>query len=726
MAVAQATNVARRRFVYGTNVLLQVVLVAAVVVLAIYFAQRFKGQIDMTRSGVNSLSPRTEKLLANLDTDVRVTALYTVISEYDERAQKRQDVVGDLLDLYELAGHGRVTANLIDPMKSPMQLPALLQRLREKPAYRDEAQAHEEALKGFPDLNEALMAQLAQDITAAETLAQSLQGEQQLLTQVLSGLQRLKRNAETMAENVTALLDADIPRYSQAVDEARRHLEAFTNFLDAIDEVVQQNAGPSANVNADVLSFLQELTAGYDSLRTDSKAFMEKTENLEELELEQLSNQLNRAVNAPPILVETDETAQLVPFNEVWPYRRDGAVAGGDEREFRGEQAISSAILALTQQEKTKVIYTRWGGPSPIVPDYSQMRNMRQPPRAPFEALDTLLQKENFLTADWDVKTQKEPPPLDEAARNVFVVLPPTPPQQTNPMQPPREAPISAEDVQLVLDQVKKSGKAIFLAGWTPPSSPMPGAPGGDYEYADYLRDEWGIDVLHDAIVLPFAQSPDDPSLHVPTPRTQAGIISGPALRLTDHPITEPLQASPAGLDATCPLEIMSDADRPEGVQADPLIMVRESDDIWAVTDLQQLNTDFRELMGTRRREGDIAPPFPLAVAASKDDQRLVVFASRTFVTNPMIEQPGGFAMTGAGLQAYPAYPANPDLMINALHWLTDNADRIAVGPQATDIPRLDKLKNDAWLSFWRVFLVAIWPALALLTGGGVWLFRRR
>ncbi|MCK4341712.1 MAG: Gldg family protein [Phycisphaerae bacterium] len=730
MAVDKTTHVSRRRLVYGTNVAIQIVLVLAVVVAVIWFTQRYKRQADLTRTGVNSLNQRTEKLLDNLPEDVTLTAIYTVLSEYDERAQKRLDTVRDLLALYESAGHGRVTANMIDPMKDRARLPALLKRLREKTAYQDEAKVHQEILQEFPTLNQRIMTLIDEQVAEAERLlAANADLQTTVLREVSMELQRLTRQAGDAAQNVQELKSQEIPRYGRAVDQARSYLEVVTSYLQAVRDWVQKNASTERGLTPEALTFLQQASAAYSPLLTDINALVERTRGLEQLELEQLSDQLNRWANAPPVLVETAETAQLVPFNEVWPFRRTPAPApDGDDREFRGEQAISSAVLKLTQKEKTAVVFARYGGPSPIVPDFSQMNmNMRQMPRAPYGVLNDLLGKENFITEDWDLKTQKTPPTVEDAARTIYVVFPPMPPEQTDPRRPPPEPGISPDDVQTVLDAVKESGMGIFLTGWSPPSSPMPGAPPGTYQYAAYLKSTWGIGVKYNYLILPFAPSNEDPKLHVPVRQTQRAVIDSPALHFTAQDISAPLQASPGGMDVACPLEILSGDERPAGVEVEPIAVVKESNDVWALQDVNRLNSDFREKRGTYRREDDLTPPFPLAVAATNDqDQRLVVFASSTFVGNPMLEMPGGIFLGSSGLQTYAAYPANPDLFINALHWLTNEADRISVGAQPTEVPRLDKLKDDMWLSFWRVFLVGLWPGLALVVGGGVWLFRRR
>ncbi len=748
MAVAQATSVSWRRIVYGANVVIQVVLVVLAVVALIYVAQRYKRQTDLTRTGVNSLNPRTEKLLRNLPEDITITGVYTVLSEYDQRAQKRQDRVRDLLALYESAGRGHVTANLLDPMKDRVRLPVLLKRLREKPAYQNQAQKHIEVLKDFPALNQRIRALVDQQAGEADRLLAadaSLQGS--VIQEISQELRRLARQADEVTAGIQELQSQDIPAYGQAVERARKHLEAASSFLQAVGDWVRKNASSQKGLSADALAFLQKANGEYTPLLTDINALLERTKTLEPVELEELSDQLNRWSSAPPILVENADKAVLLPFNEVWPFRKDPTPrADGDDRDFAGEQAVSSAILKLTEKQKTGVVFTRFGGPSPIVPDFSQMNamNMRQMPRAPFGVLNDLLGKENFVTQDWDLAKQKTPPEVKDAVRTVYVVLPPARPQQQDPRRPPAEPSISPEDVRAVTDAVNKAGMAIFLAGWEPPASPMPGAPAATYEYADYLASTWGIGVDSNYLVLPFAPSNENPKLYVPTQQTQRGIIDSPEMQFTNHPIGKPLEATPGGFDAACPLKILAADKKPAGVQIEPIAVVKETNDIWAIKDISHLNTDFRNERGTYRREEDLVPPFPLALAAERGGgaatttapssgptapasktQRVVVFGSATFTANPMLEL-GGFVVAGGGFQAYAAYPANPDLFINALHWLTNDAERISVGAQPTDVPRLTRLKDDAWLTFWRVFLVGIWPGMALVVGGGVWLFRRR
>lgn len=727
MAVATTTNVGQRRVVFGINVVIQVVLVGLVAVLAVYLAQCWPAKGDWTRAGANSLGERTEKLLAGLDQNVTVTALYTVLSEYDEAGKLRQSRVRDFLKLYESAGHGHVTARLVDPMKDRSSLPALLQRLREKPAYRDQAKPHEDALRKFGELNPRISEWVERNAGEFQRLlAASGENPSRVLVSVGQELGRLQQEMTDVNRAVQELQAADIPRYDRAVQEVRSYLEALTKFLQAVHDWVQNKAAAETGLTPEGLALFQRLDAEAAPLTKEAGDWLSQTADLPRIELEDLSNELNRWASAPPIVVETETKAAVVPFNEVWPFRQSRAPnPRGEDREFAGERAVSSAVLKLTQKEKTAVIFTRFGGPSPIMPDFSQMTNMREMPRAPFGTLNELLGEANFVTADWDVATSKTPPDVPDAARRVFVVFPPTPPEQPDPRRPPATPGITPDDVQKVLDAVDAAGMAVFLAGCSEGVASTGGS--GQYEYADYLKSRWGIEVQHECLALQFVPSREDPGLFMLRRPPLVVDTSGSAVRFTDQAIGKPLQALTAGLFAACPLTMVPRDEIPSGVKVEPILTVEETSDLWAVRNVMQVDQDLRARGGTSRRSEDVVPPFALAVAAEKEGgQRVVVFGSSLFVANPILEMIGGFGFSGGSLVAVPAYAANSDLFLNAVHWLTNDADRISVGAQPTEVPRLDKLKDDAALRFWRVFLVGIWPGLALVVGGGVWLFRRR
>jgi len=735
MAVAQATGMgaAQRRFLYGLNVALTVALALALVYVAIWIAARVGGRVDLTQSGVNSLTPRTRQLVSQLDKELTITALYTTaLKEIRPHAEAHKARVADLLSLYEASGRGRITARVIDPTTDAAEVKALLDRLRNKTSYKDEAAPHAKLIAEFPDLNQRILAAVEADAQQIQALAQ---GDPRLLQMrelaiIARNFQAVREGAQALEAEINELLGAaaDLPRYGQAVELIKQQLRDSQTALQTARDWMTSAAG-QAQLAPESVAFFQQAPERYGPLLDAVAAMQEEAETLERVKLEEISDSLTRGQT---ILVETDDEAQVLSENDVWTFRDPSEPAGedGDPRKFAGESAVSSAILRLTQKEKTAVVFTRFGGQPLTSPNFAMMNPM-QPPQVPFGGLRELLEKENFVVEEWDVQASPAPPAVEGASRSVYVVLAPDAPQSANPMQPPQTPPISPEQKSAITGAVEASGMGLFLVSWTPGGSQfMPGP--ATYEFAEYLKATWGIDVRYTHLVMEFIQNPSDPSVWVPASRSPQ-ILTGDVLTLTDHEITQPIQSYPVGLDFVTPTQLMPQADRPEGVRLSPLIETRDADTIWAITDVMRFNEDLRRRNGTKFYAGgdgaaDLPSPFVLAVAAERSGdspQRAVVIGSERFASDQMLQQ-ASIAQVGGGLQLVRAYPGNADLFINSIHWLTGNANRISAGASGADVPRLTGLKDDGWLTFSRVFLVGLWPATALLAGAVAWLARRR
>lgn len=734
MAVERAMTASTRRIVFGVNVFVQSLLATVVTVGLIWLAARAPlppAWTDWTRSGVNSLSPRTTQLLRNLDQDIRITCLFPEPNkDRDPVGAKRYREMKDLLELYEWAGGGRVTASIIDPTLDKAGIDALLKRLRELPAYRDEAAPHAQALEQFPALNEEIKQLAASDLQRADELvpADSRLGQNRNFNIVRANWHFVAQEADSVAEDVLDLSQAEIPRYGQAIKEVRDFL---TNTQLRLQDALNWMTGEALRfpeLPADVRAFFEEAPQRYDDLLARIQEMLDATKDLKDVKLEDVYRELTRWRTGPPVLVEGEQEARVISFWELWERPNDPTAPispEGDDRVFAGESAISSAILQLTQKEKTAVVFTYYGGQSPIRPDFSQMNPMmRQLPTAPYQQLAELLEKSNFLTEDWDVSKEKSPPKVEGAGRTVYVVFPPQPPPRPNPMRPSPETGMTEEDRKIVEDAIAEAGMAIFLAGWQPPESPFPGAT-ASYAWGEYLRKTWGVNVRANYLTLEFAPNPQKAGWWVPASRQPWLLTTDRVVRLTDHPIARPLQTDRAGFRLVAPVEAATGDDAPQDVTVEPIAEVRPSDDVWAIEDPHRLDEDLKKNQGTRRGPEDVAAPFPIAVAAtSADGQKVVVFGSEQFAADALA-QATGLQQIGNALILGPLYPANTDLFVNALHWLTGEADRIAVGPRRGDVPRLSRL-DQAWAERLPWLLAGVWPALALLVGVGVWLVRRR
>ncbi|MFO0839011.1 MAG: hypothetical protein U1D55_10840 [Phycisphaerae bacterium] len=727
MAVAQPMNAASRRLVYGANVVVSGVLALVLVVLATWGAGWIGWRKDLSRSGGNSLSPRTIALVRELPESVTITGVHTsALKELRPFAEKRRERLSDLLDLYESTNRGKVKAAMIDAQKDPQQVKALLQRLREKPAYKDEAKPHEGAVNKFKDLNARMMQAARDDHAAMSKLYESQPNLARVreFVIVLRNFQNIAQEGQSVADQVDELIGDEIPQYSRAVQVIRDHLTRIKTALSDGAAWMTGDAQSEQMLSAEAKSLLSASAERFKPLITEVDALQKESENLPRAKLEDAYQTFKRGDMT--VVVETAKEARVVASDDIWVSNFDPnqpKPEGEDPADFAGEQAVSSAVLQLTKKEKVGVIFTRFGGESPIRPDFSHFNPAAgQLPRAPYGVLNDQLQKENFVTADWDVATQPTPPPVEGASKTVFVVLPPAPPQQPSQMQPTPQPGISPQQVKLITDTISGTGMAIFLAGWAEPLPGRfgPGAP-GSYEFADYLKTTWGIDAEFRFLALNFAPSPQKPGLWTPASR-DALTIDTSVIRLTDHPIVKPLKGVEIGLHMICPLKKAEAV--PAGVKIEPLLTIDQTDRVWAFDDITRVENDFRTKQGTQRVASDLVPPFDVAVAATNDQgKKTLVIASERFVGDSMLNQ---MLLDPGTMRVYPAFPGNQDLFMNAVHWLTGDAGRIAVGPRRSSVPRLEGLKDPSQAMFWKVFLVGVWPAVALLAGAGVWMVRRR
>ena len=725
MAVEGTLESGQRRVVYGLNVVLAGVLALFVLALAIWAADRFGGQVDLSSQGVNSLSPRTKQLLKGVGEQITLTGLYTVaLKEVRPHAEKHRNRVQDLLDLYEVAGGGKVAARMIDPQDQPAEVDALLARLREKPRYRDESKDHAAIVAEFPALNQTLVELLQSEVKQIEELARADQrmNTSRELVIVVRSIRDALEDARVTQEDVAALQTEGLPRFGRAVESIRKMLTNVRGALQTSQEWMSQQVARDAELPESAKAVFAGVKDRYASALSTIDEALARTQNLKEVEFDEVYETLK---SGQSVVVETTNEAKVIPHAEIWSVRmrRDAPPApDGDPAEFTGEQAISSSLLQLTQKEKTAVVFVRFGGGPLLVPDFSQLNQFsRELPEAPMQQLNALMKSENFETAEWDVSTQATPPTVENAARTIYVVTPPAPPEQANPMQPPRTPPMSPQQKQAVIDAVTASGRAMFLAGWRPPA--MPFGPGEDYAYSEYLKSNWGIEVRSSFLTVEFARHPQRTEVWIPVNRNPT-LLPSTSLRTEAHPISEPLASLPYGFSAAAPL-VVSDA-LPTGVSVAPLISVQASEDVWAFSNLMRVQQDLSGADGgTRRYEDDLPSPYPVALAAQDAQQRqLVVFGSEQFMADEVANM-GQLVMIGGSLQLAQIFPGNTELFINALHWLSGDSQRIAIGPGRSGVPRLDRLREGFWNDFTKVLLVGIWPTAALLLGAVVWFVRR-
>jgi len=705
-----------RKFAVGSNVVVVTLIVAAIVIFTQAFAYEFStsARVDMTSSGVNSLSSGTTNLLRNLDQNVRVTSLYFETDREDQDQSKYRRAAKDLLDLYEATNRAKVTAEWINPLKDHEKLQNLQARMREKTAFKDAVTKYEEHLKKYKDELDGKMHSLvdAELSLVSGTVTGSIGGPAQPspTAQVEELFRRLSAELDASRQQIDAFTTTN-PQLSAAVEELKSLYPKVSKALKEVGKFGQAELSRTPTMPEAAAKFLREANGRYADLVTLLEAETSALQSFEPLKLDDILNQLAPTANA--ILVETDADARVVDFSSIWPpidQQGGGARVPFEKRAFKGEEKLTAAILRATHKEQTAVIFVRYGG----VPLFMGGMMPGQP-QGGYAAMKTQLEDANFIVEEWDLKASETQPVVDpKPTRTIYVVLKPES-QQRNPMMPqqPPEPPFGESQKKALLDAMGDKGRALFIAGWAPgPFGPI----ASTYEYNDYLKSTWGISV-------------DTSALLIETMNTAPGqyavgrrdFFNMDHLETGDHDIVRGSAARQVGLPWCAPLELSSPP--PEGVQISKLIILPKRDGIWGIKNVQAYQDQMQQRDYLTKVEGDLEGTFDLAVAATKGDAKIVVVSSRDFARDD-VAFAKELGMSAQGLTIRTKNPGNVTLLVNSLHWLNDNTGFMNIG-RPIDAAVLE-IDSPTTVKVVQAFTIFVWPVLALLGGGVAWWVRRR
>jgi hypothetical protein len=706
MAISSNLNQRRRRLMIGSNVALVVIIVWVIIVLVNFMVSKVAPlPADMTSSQQFSISPRTVILLEGLKDNVTLTAMY-VVNEMDEQAkqqgqsQKRQ--VEDLLRRYADIS-GKVHYQMLDPIKDTSAKTAMLQRLIKQ--YSGDTAKHKTAVEEFKRLNPKIQELLQKERDGLKKLSQEapkLSSDRSIVA-VFYRFNVDLNNAKTTAQDVNDLVSGeDIPRYSQAVEIIQKQYQAVRDDLQAAGSFLAGAGSKTEGLPEEGKKIFIESPARYkDTIGAIDKQLSQMT-NLPKLELEQVYDQVKQK-NAKTIIVEAENSpkVKVLSFDDVWAMAptRPGSDPNKILYDFKGEAAVSSAILALTAREKSAVIFVHAGPPDPIKAGYSQMR-MTQ---APYSAVKEKLEQANFIVQAWDILARPQPPVVANAKRRIFIVIPP-PPQRQQPGMPPVGG-YQKPQVDLIGKLIDSGEKFMFLVNFSPA---MVAAP---YPFTGLLESKYGIKADPGKLVIRGFKVRDQVM-----PASKIEIT-----RYDNFEITKPIQSLNTALELAVPL--LLDPKLPANVKVSPLISITVAmDDFWGEGNLMMLI----QARTAEKEPTDLSPPFYLALAAenTKTKARAVVFGDDLFATDAMVNDSQA-VLTAQGIGTLLVNPGNIELFTNSAFWLNNNENLIAVGPRGHDVPRIADI-SDAGQTAWKIFLWVVWPLAALGLGGVVYMFRRK
>ena len=688
---------------YGANVLLSVVVVILLAAAITYLAQRSGRRIDTTVGRVNSLKPQTLNIINQNNQKIKLVALYqqTILKNDKEIQSPYREPVLDLLQSYTRAGKN-IEADAIDPVKNPTKSDALIAEVTQK--YSGEIQKYKDLVAAFRTAADQIRKLSGLELEKVKHLDIAKLDPKSDEYNALNAPENLPAALSKVEDSVDRKLKLKTPDYKAA----SLTIEAIaTNLSEVGGRVVEifSKAKDDTTLSEPIRKYMADSTKTYDQIKKISDDLLKQVKNVGELKLDELTQSLH-AKDA--ILVMGEKDMRVLPFEQVWKVdsREIRDMAAGQELKprFAGEQQVSTALLALSQDKKPRVAFIRFGGPPltpPGFPPFQRGGVMAEVAARLREYNFDVVEKD--LSGMWAMQSQMggQPPTpeaSDEELKGAIWVVLMFPLSQQGPMQPPA-------DFKKVADHLAHGGSALLMF-----------APQTD-NFGDTLK-QWGIDVNTNAVAVHEPIKPSEGK--------QAEILED-ALRYPfvfnidnygDHLITRPLRSLQSWL---VPLEIVKTTSAPD-VTVTPIIPVPDSPKSWGESNLASLEEAKAEYEPDK---GDIPGPIYGGAAAEnkKTGNRLVVIASPMFAFDRWVNETDP-AMLRRGL-VVARFPGNAELFNNSIFWLAKMEPMIAISPAAMEVSRIASMSDGA-LKFWRIgaLLVGL-PGAVVLAGACVYLARR-
>jgi hypothetical protein len=673
----------RRWLLFGSNVVVTILLAAALTVAAVWLSgSLLRGRLrsDWTAGGRFSLSPQSRAMLAELPCDVRLTNLYSHTPQIPASEEQWQRVQ-DLLVEYQMASP-RITVEAVNPAADVGGVESLVARLRQR--YAKELEKPKAVLEQFAALRKDLSDLLETQAKRLDVAAAGWKGGPQdavmALRVVAQGWRELKGVGDQTAAAIQILADQPLPAYATAIERAREYLKIVKDNLEAVPGYYAQvkESAQGVPMPDDVKAILAAGKETYEPTRRRIEAFDKAAADLPELELDAVRRDISQGM---AILIETPDRVKVISFDEVWVNNPAPTGEGAGERLFNGESVLSSTLVGLSKPEKPAVLFVTFAAPAAA-------------PGGPYAALAERLRKANFIVEDWDVLRQKEMPHPEHMTKAILVFVPPAASDRRQAVPPP-----VPEVYRAAIDVVRGGAPALVLA--EPGGRLAPTVPYGE------LFELFGVKVRFDAVAVHkiVINATTDQEKALP----QIEITS-----YADHPITRPLGGLPTMMLIASPLEAAKAL--PAGVTVQPLVELPGGPDYWADTVV------FAAVRGEATRDdgADIPGPVPLAFAATrrleKGEQKVVLFGNTAFAQDRVATYRDPFGQ--------PMFPGNTELFLNSLLWVAGTEHLITVSPEAIQARRLGDV--GAWRLPVQIILIGGLPVAVLAAGLVVYILRRR
>ena len=710
----------QRRVKYGLNLAVTVVVAIALCVLINFISYRTLregfARFDTSHMGRYSLSPQTRAVLRDLTDDYRIVTIFSENAGLDPKdAQTQAQQIEQATALVELYGQysRHIAVDQLRPGFDLGRVDKFDEQVRGR--YQDQLKSAAAALAGA----QQLLADLHRDATAVTEKLKKVVDDQAMpdgklrndLIRAMQVSDAVARESGGMDKKVRAALSAALPAYAQVNDMLTGELEAFVE-SQALEKVTKGMREQTLPAVAEAPKELQPATteainAVIDQFEAAQKriapalAGLHGAPSLEEYtRLQSQLSQGNAVVVLGPRSVRVLHLSDFFPAPVRGPA---GAAAPADgaisQSVFLGEERLTGDLVSLADPHPPLVVLVSTGN-QPALGAQGMYNNVADRLRA--KSIKIVAWSPFPHTPDND--TQQVPAPQPEPGQKAVWVLLPSENQSPHGNQNPNES--------LAIEHVKKrlvEGDGVLVVLAVSPASPV-GAPSP----VTPLLTSMGIAARTDQVVLQELTTPNSTR---PIISTQFLIENWPQ----DMAITRSLSGlsglfGPERLGAACPLTLSSGKDGQ--VRTWPLALVRGTN-LFAY-DLSMTQQE------PKRDPATAKDAYVLAAAAQRDHARMVVIGDAMAASDVITGFPVNGVMGGQAELYGAAFPANAELFINSVYWLSGHEGLIAASARSQDLRRIQGNLSPAGRVSLAFVLMGATVLATALTGMGVWLVRRR
>ena len=645
-------------------------------------------RFDWTATRKHSLSPQTLGVLKDLDQPISITTLFASEGDLNERDAQNIRAFRELLDEYAHRSAGRVGTDHVragDVIAVDTFAAQLIERYTE-PIERAR-RAIELGRDALTDVNAMAQTQAGRFNTAATTFAATDPGLGEQFTQFAQNLLALQNQLQLdqLDHDLTLMLQGAMPEMARAQSSVADPLaDIHDGLFTAVTDHFKAEA-EADDISAELRAFYSETLAAF----RDTQAKVESAiEALDAADTEAYDRLRRALLTGNSAVVATETHLTVLALGDVYT----GSGQPGTEQRFRGEEAVTGAIISLTTDTQPRVVFVN-ATQQPAIGRGGSHNHVAE-----------RLSNMNFEVTEWNPvgrvaqfgQMPPQPRPVAKEGQTlVWVYLPPPP---LNPMSPSQTGLLK---VSGALKQSLENHEPTLVIL---PLSIMP-----RFGQPDPLVQSLGpLGVKADTGKLIFAQVMDGTGTAHPATAIQTQRWAD------DHPIGQALAGQSAQLTTALALDLPAVPNQTNT----PLLLT--PGETWAEINWTQGSAP------PTQDSNEPTGPFSVAAAIENDRQRAVLIGDELFASDSAIlSQAMVLTPDGPRTQSVVRAAGNAELFVNSVYWLAGRDELIATGARTQDVRRFKPIEPSTATTVSLLLLIGL-PALTLTIGVGVWMLRRQ